>query len=334
MTFQCPIWGQIDVSDLCKKFILTPEMQRMRRIKQLGMTSEVFPSGTHTRFEHSLGVMYLSKKLWNTVFENVDEKYAEYEHYGELVELAGLLHDIGHGPKSHLFQESIYVNSDIKFSHEKQSQRLIRKINNRIKALSEEELKIVCAMITGKPRENYPSFMFEIVANPMFAGLDTDKMDYLLRDAHHLGEQAAGYKPVEIKDIILTARILQNNENIHIAYSESVKEKIRFLFNTRLSMYSRIYFHPEVKNVDRIMLCVMSQINFNINNLDEFIKYDDAYVNYHMRNCINHEGAALLDTQMYNAHNCKSCPKKMLKRKAEASGDTKNKDPASEILYY
>ena len=93
----------ITIPEICKQIIDTPEFQRLRRIKQLGCASFVYPCATHTRFEHSIGVAHLGRKLLTILKRNQPElKISEKDIL--LVFIAGLLHDVGHAPYSHAFE--------------------------------------------------------------------------------------------------------------------------------------------------------------------------------------------------------------------------------------
>ena len=96
------IHGNIIISPLAKKIIDTEEFQRLRNIKQLGCCNFVFPSATHTRFEHSIGVYHLSCKYID-ILNRKKVYYNETER--KCITLAALIHDLGHGPYSHLFDE-------------------------------------------------------------------------------------------------------------------------------------------------------------------------------------------------------------------------------------
>jgi HD superfamily phosphohydrolase len=99
-TFFDAIYGHIVLDNYVWDFIDTPQFQRLRNLKQLGNCHYVFPSATHSRFEHSIGVAYLSNKLYN----HLSDSDRPYER---CVTLAGLCHDLGHGPFSHLFDRGV-----------------------------------------------------------------------------------------------------------------------------------------------------------------------------------------------------------------------------------
>ena len=96
------IHGYVKISDLCLKIIDTPEFQRLRNLKQLGLTYLIFPSANHTRFEHSLGVSYLAGEMLKHL-KNKQPELEITEREIELIKIAGLWHDLGHGPFSHFF---------------------------------------------------------------------------------------------------------------------------------------------------------------------------------------------------------------------------------------
>lgn len=176
----------------------SPEFSRLRRIKQLGLVHYVYPSAVHTRFEHSVGVMHLAGK----VAEHLNRKYPGLvsSRQIELLQLAGLFHDAGHTAFSHLMdyileenrEDAREENKDLGVqdmtNHENRSVFILHKINQRVQALTEEEVKMISCMIHGTPPPNSEStqFLYEIVSNKTF-GLDVDRLDYLQRDMYHTG---------------------------------------------------------------------------------------------------------------------------------------------------
>ncbi len=315
-----PIYGMINIPDLCWAFIKTPEFQRLRRVMQLGNTSYVFPSGVHTRYEHCIGVMHICGEIFKNLV--LDSPYDKQIEYLPLVQLAGLLHDLGHGPKSHLFEEVMKL-SDIPFSHEEHTIYLLEKINLRLKLLTEEQEEVVASIILGRSLEDYMPFIFEIIANKK-SGLDGDKMDYLQRDAHHLGLPV-----ISVSNIIKQCRI---DDEGHISYSEEVKDDIRALFEKRKEMYQNVYFDKTVAKIDRMWICAISQLEIDPNDLDEFIQLDDYELYHKVKHELKHDIINCLENGN-NLHECEKCPKVMLKRVAKLSGNT-NDDPIIHIRFY
>ncbi len=316
-----PIYGQIQVSGLCAAFIRTGEFQRLRRIMQLGNTSEVFPSGVLTRAEHSIGVMHICGVIFNNMVNNSPgrEKLIKYL---PLIQLSGLLHDIGHGPKSHLFEEARKIMG-MPFSHEEHSIYLIERINQRLNLLNEEQMEIITCMILGKKIEGYPPCLFEIVANKD-SGLDGDKMDYLQRDAYHLGITSIDVEPI-IKNCCI-------DDDGHITYSEAIKENIRELFKFRKLMYAKVYFDETVAKIDRMWICAICQLEIDTEDPDAFFKLDDSVLYYRIKNEIQHDVIKCLDNGI-TSHSCEKCPKSPLKRVAKLSSDTDD-DPVYHVRFY
>ncbi len=319
---QDPIWGLIEIPDLCLKFVNTPEFQRLKRIRQLGMTPEVFPSGIHTRAEHCLGTMYISGLAFESLLKNSDRIWGQYIQYKPLIQIAALLHDLGHGAFSHIFEEAMKIRN-IMFCHEQHSSYLINRANKRIGVLNEEELQIVKNMILGKCMDDLPPFLFQIVANKE-SGLDTDKMDYLLRDSYHIGK-----KSISVDYIIKHARV---DEYGNISYSAKSISEIRTLFAFRKQMYETVYYHPTVKKLDKIMICALLQIPIDTSDPDCFFKLDDYSVMYKIRYELKHELIDCLDNRKI-MHQCEKCPKVKLIRTAKLSGDVDD-DPLNHIRFY
>ena len=126
----------LDSQDVDTDYVDTPEFQRLRNIKQLGMVYHIFPGASHNRFEHSLGVYHLAKlymKILNKYRVNFDKK--EYA----LISIAALVHDLGHGPYSHLFDEWQNINK-----HEYRSIEILKHMNTKYNiGISEENIKFI-----------------------------------------------------------------------------------------------------------------------------------------------------------------------------------------------
>ena len=165
-----PVYGFISInSELIFDVIQHPYFQRLRRIKQLGLTDFVYPGALHTRFHHALGAMYLMGVTLN-VLRNKGQEISEEEFDGAL--LAILLHDIGHGPFSHALERSILKG----VHHEDMSILIMNKLNNEFN----NSLDIAIAIFTN----NYHrKFFHQLVSSQ----LDMDRLDYLQRDCYFTG---------------------------------------------------------------------------------------------------------------------------------------------------
>ena len=164
MEIRDPIHGNIEINETVDRIIDTPEMQRLRYLKQLDMSYLVFPGANHTRFEHSLGTMQVTRELLSNLYGRENE----YMY-------AGLLHDIGHGPLSHL-SEGI-IGRLMKKDHEQLGEERIR--SSEIKdIISDAGLSFSRVMSYFKARSG---------ADIVSGTLGSDRIDYLMRDSHYTG---------------------------------------------------------------------------------------------------------------------------------------------------
>ncbi len=270
-----PIYGYVEFEDYLLDIIDTPEFQRLRDIKQLGCASYVFPSATHTRFEHSLGVSYLS----GIFIKKIQKKHPELNITNDdvkRVKIAGLIHDFGHACYSHFFDHYFLeeVESPLK-EHEKRSIYLLKNMNIKYSfGLSDEDISEIEKMIL--PEVTY-GFKYQIVANEK-SGFDTDKLDYINRDCYHLG---LPYK-YDYSRILKQIKIIDDEICFPIKQVANVYE----LFELRFKLHQQIYQHPVISSAEMMILDILknSKLHENkeecITNIEKFIQLTDDYINF------------------------------------------------------
>jgi deoxynucleoside triphosphate triphosphohydrolase SAMHD1 len=261
-----PIHKFIEINDKCLKIIDTPEFQRLRNIKQLGACEYVFPGATHNRFSHSLGVFYLASKLINNLKNNQPELNISDDDI-ECVEIAGLCHDLGHGPFSHCFDNHCVNNLDtnLKF-HEYRSCEILKLIS--IKYNIKLNLKKINNMII--PPENNKNFLYNIVCNNI-SGIDVDKFDYIARDTYFTGLDYS----FDCSRILKYCKVIENE----LCFSEKLAFNIYELFRIRYRLHKEIYNHPVVSSIEFMISDYLKQLNIKLNKIEDFCKLDDTIIN-------------------------------------------------------
>jgi len=243
-----PIHGIIEIDDLSKKIIDTEEFQRLRNIKQLGCCYYVFPGASHNRFEHSLGVYHLAKK-----YMNILNNPCEYNEYFDSVETrciltAALIHDIGHGPFSHLFDDLLPEEKN----HEYRSGELFKLMNQKYNLnFTDDEIKLILDIIF--PPKNPPKdkkYLYQIVSNNN--GIDVDRFDYIMRDIKMIGLNYG----IEYERIMNKSKIIDSE----IHYSEKIKTHIEDFFRIRFIMYKEVYNHHAVRSIEFMMKDFITKI--------------------------------------------------------------------------
>ncbi|HJN58465.1 MAG TPA: HD domain-containing protein, partial [Nitrososphaerales archaeon] len=168
-----PIHGYVYIEDDEKDIIDNPIFQRLRRIRQLSGAHITYPGAQHTRFDHSIGAMHLAKLAATRLAQIIDLKS---EQIGE-IKMAALLHDSGHGPFSHLFEEVLAERRNI--SHEDLTKRVIQETEiKEILLMHNYKIDIISDLSIGLSQKR-PLFMNELIGG----GLSVDTMDYLPRDS-------------------------------------------------------------------------------------------------------------------------------------------------------
>jgi deoxynucleoside triphosphate triphosphohydrolase SAMHD1 len=307
-----PVHGLIRISKEERAFIHTPEFQRLLHIMQLGNCFYVFPSATHKRYLHSLEVMYISGEFYDNLMENSPELKKKYGKYVRLIRLAGLLHDLGHGPKSHLFEEWAKL-CGINFHHESFTIELIKKINRKLKILNDEDLDIVCAMIQGNLMPGYPNFLFRVVANKE-SGLDLDKIAYLMLDTYMVGLPG-----IDIGKIMNFAYVVDGE----IAFHPTARGQIENVFKTRVNMLNEIYFDPTVKKIDKLFICALKQLPIDDEKIpDSVFQWNENKLMAVIEDMNHHVIQDLIEGNYDNS--CEHCPKVELDRTVRMSREAEN----------
>ncbi|XP_042264857.1 deoxynucleoside triphosphate triphosphohydrolase SAMHD1-like [Thunnus maccoyii] len=266
--FNDSIHGHIKLHPLLVKIIDTPQFQRLRNIKQLGGGYFVFPGASHNRFEHSIGVAYLAGRLLQNL--KTEQEELDIDDRDILcVQIAGLCHDLGHGPFSHLFDGMFIpkVRPD-PWKHETASLQMFDYLvyDNGLEPVMKhyglklpEDQTFIREMIAGhqetnaaqgqkwlyKGRPEDKSFLYEIVANKR-NGIDVDKFDYFARDCHHLGIQ----NNFDHQRFIIFARVCDVDGQKHICVRDKEVGNLYDMFYTRISLHRRAYQHRVNKIIE------------------------------------------------------------------------------------
>jgi HD superfamily phosphohydrolase len=260
-----PIHKNIKFTLLEKELIDTYIFQRLRRIRQLAGAHLVYPGALHTRFEHSIGSMFLAGLASQTLY---NKDYFSDQDYIQKLRVSALLHDIGHGPFSHLFEEISKTDSDYKFNHESLGYQIITKtiISDIIKRNGYEPNEIA-SISFGKHNLN---FLNEVISG----GLSVDLMDYLPRDSYFSGTE---YGKIDYYRIIGSLEVASNNK---LGIEKSSLYSYESMLISRYQMFKAVYFHKTVRSGEVMLLNSMKiqnkQMQFtNIKSLTDFFDLHD-----------------------------------------------------------
>jgi len=260
-----PIYGYIRLTEVERNVIDTLAVQRLRRIRQLAGAEFVYPAANHTRFEHVLGAMYLA----GVVGENLPTELSSEEK--QKVRLAGLLHDVGHAPFSHLFEP--FLLKYLGRNHEDMSTWIIA--NSSLSSVIETQgfdAKELSELAVGKFSKPGKRFLGQIISS----SFDVDKMDFVVRDSYHTG---AGYGSVDVFRLIYTMDILDGNLAVDITALPALES----LILARLESFRAIYFHRACRGVQMMILKALDAAKedlqiLNVKTPDEYLEWDDYTV--------------------------------------------------------
>ncbi|EUC66582.1 DNA replication factor C, large subunit [Rhizoctonia solani AG-3 Rhs1AP] len=279
--FKDPVHDYVELPATLSCIVDTPQFQRLRELKQLGSAYYVFPGAAHNRFEHCLGEFTFSRRMVEGL-RNRQPELGIDDRDVKCVITAGLCHDLGHGPFSHVWDNKFIpaVSPGTKWTHEMGSEMMFDAICADYDVnLSMDEQNFIKDLIRGRPKLSIgrvpqeKPFLFEIVANNR-NGIDVDKFDYIQRDTH-----AVGNKMNDVTSrLIRSARVI-NNE---ICYADKDWYMVSQLFESRFALHKMIYNHKSCKSIELMIIDALvladpfMQLADKIHNAEEYLYLNDS----------------------------------------------------------
>lgn len=255
--FNDPVHGFISIpKGIILRLIDHHYIQRLRRIRQLGLGYLVFPAAEHSRFSHALGAMELGQRVLKNLKEK-DTTISEPELTGTLIAI--LLHDVGHGPLSHTLEHTLIKD----FNHEMMSLRIMQELNKEFNG----ELDTAIEIFTNQ----YPKkFLHQLISSQ----LDMDRLDYLKRDSFFTGVSEGS---VGINRILKTMRVFKGNVVID---QKGIYAVENYILSRRL-MYMQVYLHKTVLSADTLLRKIFERVQFLIDS-GEKVEIPSSSLTYFM----------------------------------------------------
>lgn len=237
-----PVHGFIKIPrGLLLDIVQHPLMQRLTRIKQLGMSNFVYPGAQHTRFQHSIGAFHLTSEA---IFALTQKGVFIFDSEAEAVEAAILMHDIGHGPFSHVLENTLISG----ICHEDISLKMMERINHDLG----DQLNLALSIF----KNQYPKhFLHQLISSQ----LDMDRLDYLSRDSFFTGVQ---------EGVIGCARILKmlNVSDDNLVLDIKGLYSIENYLTSRRSMYWQVYLHKTVVACEKVLVNLLRRAKYLTQN--------------------------------------------------------------------
>lgn len=245
------LYGNIEFDGVFLELLEAPELQRLHGIKQLGFTYLVYPGANHTRLEHSLGVCHIARKICRTL--GLDE---------EMVGVAALLHDIGHGPFSHTLE--YLMHQKMKKNHVEMAKEMLSgkrllhdyEYDKSLKEILNDygiDYRDVISLIEGRK-----GYLSEII----HGSLDADQIDYLMRDAYYTG---VAYGIIDSERLIQTMKVYDDN----IVFERKGVSALESMLVARALMYSSVYLHKTVRIAELMLVKAVERCNFDFSMLTD-----------------------------------------------------------------
>ncbi len=270
-----PVHGYVYANEIERAIIDSSVFQRLRKIRQLAGCHLVYPGGQHTRFEHSIGAMKLADTVADVLSTRNQNLLSSFEC--QKLRIAALLHDIGHGPFSHVFEEVMAEKGD--FTHEQMTQKIIL----------QTEIGDILSRYGISKREisdlsvgNYSNKKMKFENDILTGGLSVDIMDYLLRDSYFTGVE---YGKVDVKRIINSFEI---SEQRSLAIGQAALFAFEALMIARYEMFRAVYFHRTVRAAElmimKSMLLADRVLNLTDASVEKYLSLSDEVTLFQLKN--------------------------------------------------
>jgi HD superfamily phosphohydrolase len=325
-----PIYGFVKLDSQEIDIINSEYFQRLRRIKQLSLTDMVYPGATHTRFEHSLGVVQMATDMFDNIvaqnhnLEKLGINREDVRRTRKIIRLAALLHDVGHAPFSHAGEESMPLlpkghyryKAKSRYKHEDYSIAAIKMIfrdyieNHRFGealGIKAEDITTLLGDQSISPTRS------ALIWSGLISGqLDADRADYLLRDSHHLGVNYGTYDRNRLINCITLGQS-EETSDCFLAIEKGGWHVAESLVIARYQMFSQVYFHSVRRafdyHVGKATAAVLESLKFkkaqfpppnSVQNLKEYLNLDDWTMYSAFKNSQGGEhGAIILNRRPY-----------------------------------
>lgn len=260
-------------------------MQRLRRLRQLGLAYFAFPSAEHSRFTHALGALAMGTRAYDGLIAHAGGGGTPQRAYERrLVRAALLLHDVGHGPFSHACEAVLGVR------HEERTREILAlpAMREGIEALDVDPSDVL-GLIVGDPGSAYPALR-ELVSGP---NLDADRMDYLLRDAYFTGVVSGRY---DADQLVASLRLFERDGAAVVGIDSRGVVALESFVVARYMMFASVYFHHTTRLFERILQDALRELWPDpraLDDIDEFLRWDDFRVLNELREVESEAARAL-----------------------------------------
>ncbi|XES76949.1 MAG: HD domain-containing protein [Candidatus Bathyarchaeia archaeon] len=274
-----PVHGYVYITQAEKNIIDSYPMQRLRRLRQLAGSEYVYPGANHTRFEHCVGVMYLAGK----VLENPNIGHVVNDEDTQGTRLAALLHDVGHGPFSHVFEHLLV--RDLDQTHEDITSWIVEKseVADKLGKMGYRPEEIG-KLAVGKLHTQGKAFLDQIISS----AVDVDKQDFIVRDTYHTG---AEYGFIDVFRLIHALDVFGENLAVELGALSALESFII----ARIESFKSIYFHRVGRAAQIMLATAMEKANEELGltsfkTPEEYLAMDDYTVWAAVKKCAKSKG--------------------------------------------
>ncbi len=267
-----PVHHFIELEPAEARLLDTPALQRLRRLRQLGLAYLAFPSAEHSRFGHALGALAVGTRAFDELLRHGRQFFTndvDVAYQRRLVRAALILHDVGHGPFSHACEAVLGVR------HEDRTRAILDRpeIQAHLADLDVDS-QHVGDLILGKPQPQF-AVLAEIVSGP---NLDADRMDYLQRDAYFTGVAGGRY---DADQLLSSLRIFEVEGQAVMGIDRRGVVALESFLLARYMMFASVYFHHTTRMFERILQQALTELWPDpraLDPIDEFLRWDDFRV--------------------------------------------------------